>query len=134
MANALTILVVDDEAGLRGLVARSLADEGYRVLEASDGVAALELLFAADSDIRLIISDIRMPRMDGYELADRVVSLPNPPQMLFISGYGQVGVWLPGSVFPKPFSITALVAEVRRLLAPPVAGSLGGARRSRTPA
>ncbi|MGH7497747.1 MAG: response regulator [Gemmatimonadales bacterium] len=128
------ILVVDDEAGLRGLVARSLANEGYRVVEASDGAAALELLQSAGSDVRLIISDIRMPRMDGYELADRVVELPDPPHMVFISGYGQVGVWLPGSVFPKPFSMTALLDEVRRLLVPPKAGSVGGERRRKTPA
>jgi two-component system cell cycle sensor histidine kinase/response regulator CckA len=134
MSKTPTVLVVDDEAGLRGLVARALADEGYHVLEASDGVAALELLEMPHAGIRLIISDIRMPRMDGYELADRITSRPNPPPMLFISGYGQAGVWLPGSVFPKPFSMAALLAEVRRLLLPPKPGTAGSERRRKTPA
>jgi len=133
MTNARLVLVVDDEPGLRGLVARALADEGYRVVEASDGLAALELLQAPDADVRLVISDIRMPRMDGYELADRISGGPNPPPMVFISGYGQTGVWLPGSVFPKPFSMAALLAEVRRLLYPPKPGPSPG-RRRRTPA
>lgn len=133
MSNHPLVLVVDDEAGLRSLVARALADEGYEVLEAPDGLAALELIQAPGSDVRLVISDIRMPRMDGYELADRITSRPNPPPMLFISGYGQAGVWLPGSVFPKPFSMAALLAEVRRLLAPPMPSS-NGERRRKTPA
>jgi CheY-like chemotaxis protein len=54
--------------------------------------------------------------MDGYELADRIGSRPKSPPIVFISGYGQTGVWLPGSVFAKPFSLDALMEEVRRLL------------------
>lgn len=131
MPNAPMVLVVDDEEGLRSLVVRALTEEGYRVLEANDGIAALEVLQDPDCDVRLIISDIRMPRMDGYELADQVVARPNPPPMLFISGYGQAGVWLPGSVFPKPFSMNGLLTEVRRLLVPPKPGS---ERRRKTPA
>lgn len=113
-----TVLVVDDEASLRSLVARRLMQEGYRVLEAGNGVEALELLRASENDVRLVITDIRMPRMDGYELADRIGDRARSPKMLFISGYGQSGVWLPGSVFGKPFSLDALMDEVRALLAP----------------
>jgi CheY-like chemotaxis protein len=118
MPQSPTVLLVDDEASLRSLMARALADAGYQVIEASDGLAALELLETPNAGINLIISDIRMPRMDGYALADRVTARPNAPPMVFISGYGQAGVWLPGSVFPKPFSMNALLAEVRRLLFP----------------
>lgn len=113
-----TVLVVDDEASLRSLVARRLMQEGYRVLEAGNGVEALELLRAPENDVRLVITDIRMPRMDGYELADRIGDRARSPKMLFISGYGQSGVWLPGSVFGKPFSLDALMDEVKTLLAP----------------
>ena len=116
MPQPATVLVVDDEVSLRGLVARRLNQEGYRVLEAGNGVEALELIRAPENDIRLVITDIRMPRMDGYELADRIGERARSPKMLFISGYGQTGVWLPGSVFGKPFSLEALMEEVRSLL------------------
>lgn len=117
MTSPPTVLVVDDESSLRTLVARRLAHDGYQVLEAGNGLEALDLLQAPDADIRLVITDIRMPGMDGYELADRLVDRPKSPPIVFISGYGQSGVWLPGSVFAKPFSMDALMDEVRRLLA-----------------
>ena len=129
MTSPTTVLVVDDESSLRTLVARRLANEGYRVLEAGNGIEALELLQAPDADIRLVITDIRMPRMDGYELADRLVDRPKSPPIVFISGYGQSGVWLPGSVFAKPFSLDALMDEVRRLLAVGKNGPAASARR-----
>lgn len=122
MASPTTVLVVDDESSLRRLVVRRLTNEGYRVLEAGDGIEALALLQTPDADIRLVITDIRMPRMDGYALADRIGERPKSPPIIFISGYGQTGVWLPGSVFAKPFSLDALLEEVRRLLSPVKAG------------
>ena len=131
MPSPATVLVVDDESNLRRLVVRRLTSEGYRVLEAGDGVEALELLQAPDADIRLVITDIRMPRMDGYALADSIGDRPKSPPMIFISGYGQTGVWLPGSVFAKPFSLDALMEEVRRLLSP---GKSASPRRRATPA
>jgi CheY-like chemotaxis protein len=128
-----TVLVVDDEASLRSLVARRLTQEGYRVLEAGNGVEALELIRAPDNDVRLVITDIRMPRMDGYELADRIGERARSPKMLFISGYGQSGVWLPGSVFGKPFSLDALMDEVKSLLAPAKPEPVMPLRRRATP-
>jgi CheY-like chemotaxis protein len=116
MASPVTVLVADDESSLRRLVARRLTNDGYRVVEAGDGIEALALLQAPDTDIRLVITDIRMPRMDGYALADRIGERAKSPPIIFISGYGQTGVWLPGSVFAKPFSLDALMEEVRRLL------------------
>ncbi|HEY8259363.1 MAG TPA: response regulator [Gemmatimonadales bacterium] len=111
-----TLLLVDDESSLRSMISRALTDEGYRVLEAGDGVEALEILSRPGHEVRLIITDIRMPRMDGYELADRLVMRPRPLPMIFISGYGQAGISLPGSIFPKPFSMEDLLGEIRRLL------------------
>jgi CheY-like chemotaxis protein len=128
-----TVLVVDDEASLRSLVARRLIQEGYRVLEAGNGVEALELLRAPENDVRLVITDIRMPRMDGYELADRIGDRARSPKMLFISGYGQSGVWLPGSVFGKPFSLDALMDEVKALLSPASSEPAVPLRRRATP-
>jgi two-component system, cell cycle sensor histidine kinase and response regulator CckA len=133
MLSPMTVLVVDDESSLRSLVARRLASEGYRVLEAGDGVEALEILQSPDTDVRLVITDIRMPRMDGYELADRIGERAKSPPIIFISGYGQTGVWLPGSVFAKPFSLEALIEEASRLLANGKPGPASTPRRRVAP-
>lgn len=115
-----TLLVVDDQSPLRAIISRALMEAGYHVLEADEGEQALELIERPENDVSLVISDIRMPGMDGYELADRLTRRPRPMPMIFISGYGQTGIALPGSIFLKPFSMRELLIEVRRLL--------GGAR------
>jgi CheY-like chemotaxis protein len=112
-----TVLLVDDEPQVRQLIAQSLEQAGYRVLEATGGMEALRLLDSCGADVRLVISDLRMPGLDGYELAERITARPHAPPILFMSGYGQEGVWLPGPLLPKPFQLDALTAEVRRLLA-----------------
>lgn len=68
------ILVVDDESRMRKLVKDFLGREGYQVLEAGDGLEAMEA-FYAEKDIALIILDVMMPKMDGWRLAVRSVSL-----------------------------------------------------------
>jgi two-component system cell cycle sensor histidine kinase/response regulator CckA len=117
MSREATLLVVDDEAQLRSMVARLLTDEGYRVLEAENGLEALRLVEEPQSEIRLVVTDIRMPVMNGYELADRLTTRPVPMPMVFLSGYRQSSIALPGPVFMKPFSVTHLLEEIRRLLA-----------------
>jgi CheY-like chemotaxis protein len=111
-----TVLVVDDEVTLRGNLARRLAQEGYRVLEAGNGREAMQFVDESQNDVRLVITDIRMPVMNGYELADLLTRRPDPMPMIFISGYRQSSIALPGPVFMKPFSTDHLVSEVRRLL------------------
>lgn len=113
MAGA-TLLVVDDEDGLRHIIARNLAFEGYRVLEAADGLQALAI--ASREPVDLVVTDVRMPQMDGYELADRLLRINDSLPIVFISGFDQRGIALPGTIFPKPFSMDALVREIRRLL------------------
>lgn len=113
----LTVLLVDDEAEFRQIIARSLEAEGFRVLEAGDGVEAWRLYEDFGSEIGLVISDVMMPGLGGKELAERIGATANPPPVLFITGYGADGLWLPGPVVPKPFQLAALNAEVRRLLA-----------------
>jgi two-component system, cell cycle sensor histidine kinase and response regulator CckA len=111
-----TVLVVDDEEVLRGNLARRLAKEGYRVLEAGNGREAMQLVDDAQHDIRLVVTDIRMPVMNGYELADRLTMRPDPMPMIFISGYRQSSIALPGPVFMKPFNTDHLLSEIRRLV------------------
>jgi CheY-like chemotaxis protein len=109
-----TVLVVDDDPALRALMVRTLTAKGYRALEASDGIEALEQL-AADPDIELVVTDIVMPRMNGVELAQQLVASART-RLLFVSAFGQQYTELPASLLEKPFSQAALVAEVERLL------------------
>jgi two-component system response regulator AlgR len=86
------LLIVDDEAPARARLRHLLADiaESFphrMVGEAADGVAALEALAAHPADIVLI--DIRMPRMDGIELAQQLAGLPQPPAIVFVTAYDE---------------------------------------------
>jgi len=81
------VLLVDDESDFRDLLALFLKREGFEIDSASDGKEAFEKIQASRPD--LVISDIRMPIWDGYELLKNVTTLVPPPiPMLFVSGYG----------------------------------------------
>jgi two-component system cell cycle sensor histidine kinase/response regulator CckA len=116
-----TLLVVDDEAPHRFMLARLLTGAGYRVLEAENGLEALRLVEDPQTEVSLVIADLRMPVMNGYELAERLTLRPLPLPMIFISGYRQSSIALPGPVFMKPFSTSHLLEEIRRLLDKPSA-------------
>jgi CheY-like chemotaxis protein len=109
-----TVLVVEDDRALRALMVRTLSGKGYRVLEASDGIEALERL-AADPDIELVVTDIVMPRMNGVELAQQLAASARA-RLLFVSAFGEDYTELPGTLLEKPFSQGALIAQVERLL------------------
>jgi len=83
-----TILVVDDDRAFRGLVVEILASEGYRVLEAEDAEGALETL--SDREIDLVLTDQRMPGISGVELARRVRTSANPPEVIVMTAYGTI--------------------------------------------
>ena len=105
-----TILVVEDEDLVRALATRSLAERGYRVIEAREGSEALRQLELHPSGVDLVISDVVMPEMGGRELARRLGTQRPSLPVLFISGYTgedviQRGLLEPGAPFlPKPFS------------------------------
>ncbi len=82
------ILVVDDDQAFRELVVDILASEGYELLEASDAEQALETL--AGRSVDLVISDQRMPGMDGVELTRRIRSGSNPPEVIVMTAYGTI--------------------------------------------
>ena len=118
-----SILVVDDEESITKGVERSLTTEGHQVLCAVNGKEALKII--ASQTIDLVIADILMPEMDGYELILKLRKQPNPPKIIAISGgsYKQDGkellyaakVMKADKVLPKPFdsaSINAAVMEV----------------------
>jgi CheY-like chemotaxis protein len=112
-----TVLVVEDHSELRALMVRTLSEKGYRALEASDGLEALEVL-AADPDIQLVVTDIVMPRMNGVELAERLAASART-RLLFVSAFGEEYTELSAPLLEKPFSPATLLAEVERLLQVP---------------
>jgi CheY-like chemotaxis protein len=117
------VLVVDDEAVLRGLLARTLTDAGFDVLQADNGKTALEAARGSAVPVSLVISDISMPVMDGLELSRRFRTLYPLVPILLISGNPR---WaapeqsaLDGErVLRKPFTATSLLTEVTQMLTP----------------
>jgi hypothetical protein len=110
-----TVLVVDDDAMLRELLERVLVDEGFDVLTAKDGEQALAIAGTLDGQLGLVVTDIRMPGMDGLELAGCLARLKSPPAVLFVSGFS-ADRNIPGPLLTKPFGPTALLEQVGRLL------------------
>jgi two-component system cell cycle sensor histidine kinase/response regulator CckA len=118
-----TILLVEDEEGLRGLNARGLASRGYTVLEAGNGVEALEVLERSGGDVDLVVSDVVMPEMDGPTLL-KEMRLRNPDlKIIFVSGYAEDAFEknLPErgqfAFLAKPFTLKQLVAAVKETMA-----------------
>jgi two-component system, cell cycle sensor histidine kinase and response regulator CckA len=110
-----TILLVEDHDLLRDMTARTLGARGYHVLEASDGSAAMELLVSG-VQVDLVLTDIVMPKMDGYQLAASLrIHCPSIP-ILFMSGYSDNRFQVPGRFLAKPFTADLLTAEVEHLL------------------
>jgi DNA-binding NtrC family response regulator len=119
--SSLSILVVDDETAVRRFAARVLERDGFAVVEAVDGVHALEIIRDQGVSVGAIVSDIVMPRMNGVELMDALsVSHPDLPVIL-MSGYAtaalsEMGIASPCSIVPKPFPAERLLAEVHRCI------------------
>jgi signal transduction histidine kinase len=117
-----TILLVEDEAGVRRLSLTVLETQGYVVLEAASGDIALQVARAETGPIHLVVTDVVMPGMSGRELWDRLRALRPDSRVLFMSGYtddaiARHGVLEPGIAFlQKPFTPFSLAQKVRELL------------------
>jgi two-component system cell cycle sensor histidine kinase/response regulator CckA len=118
-----TILLVEDEEGLRQLNARGLASRGYTVLEAANGVEAIEVLERHQGSIDLVVSDVVMPEMDGPTLLRELRSRIPGLKIIFVSGYAEDAFQkhLPAdgqfAFLAKPFTLKQLVNEVKETLA-----------------
>ena len=114
------ILVVDDESRMRKLVKDFLGREGYQVLEAGDGLEAMEA-FYAEKDIALIILDVMMPKMDGWQTCREIRQSSKVP-IIMLTARGDERDELQGfnlgvdEYISKPFSPKILVARVNALL------------------
>lgn len=117
-----TILVVEDEGGIRALVRKILRRQGYQVLEASGGQEALATLAASTSRVDLLLTDVMMPGMNGVELSRQALASHPDLRVLFVSGYTdesvlEAGQFPAGTAFlQKPFTLGGLLGKVREVL------------------
>lgn len=116
------ILVVEDEASLRRLLTVSLERRKYKVVAAKDGAEALDIFRQHADRIRLVVTDLMMPRMDGFELRRQIAAVAADVKFLFMSGYSEQFIEQqkelpPGCDFlEKPFLPEQLAEKVRGLL------------------
>jgi CheY-like chemotaxis protein len=119
-----TILVVEDEPGIRALVRKILRRERYYVLEAGSAEEALEVASAHQARIDLLLTDVMLPRMNGRALAEALREDRPDMKVIYVSGYTddesvRTGDFPQGSKFlPKPFTLGALTGKVREALEP----------------
>ena len=119
-----TILLVEDEDGLRSLNARGLRSRGYSVIEAANGLEAMEALEEKNGAVDLVVSDVVMPEMDGPTLLKNMRGRNPDLKIIFVSGYAEDAFEksLPENqqfaFLPKPFTLSQLVAAVKETMAP----------------
>jgi len=124
-----TILVVEDEPDVRELAREFLKLSGYTVLEAQNGVEALDLVARHTGPLHLVVSDMVMPRMGGAELAERLRAVRPGIKIVLMSGYTDYSNGAPSqavnqaAMLPKPFSQSSLVEAVRQALEGKQAGN-----------
>ncbi len=117
-----TILLVEDEGNVRHLVRQYLERQGYKILEAEDGAAALQIVDGFQGSIDLLLTDVIMPAMNGRELAAKIAKAFPGVRILYMSGYAENAVGHDGMIdaginlLQKPFSLPALKDRLRELL------------------
>jgi CheY-like chemotaxis protein len=117
-----TVLLVEDEAAVRRIVAEMLSRLGYTILEATDSRSAQRFVMEHEKPIQLLLTDVVMPEVGGPELARRLRTMRTDLKVLFMSGYAdeavvQQGVLEPGSAYlQKPFTLNVLSAKLREVL------------------
>ncbi|MGA7626839.1 MAG: PAS domain S-box protein [Candidatus Acidiferrales bacterium] len=117
-----TVLLVEDEKGVRELAREYLEMTGYSVIEAENGHTALELAAMHVGEIHLLMTDVVMPGISGRELAERVRSIRPGTKVLFMSGYADQAVVSHGildtdsALLQKPFTMAALASKLREIL------------------
>src|SRR6195256_5143340 len=116
-----TVLVVEDEPVVRGIILESLHDEGYRTLEAVDGPSGLQIL-RANERVDLLITDVGLPGMNGRQLADQARETRPGLKILFITGYAESAAIADGFLQPgmemitKPFDLNNLSRQIRAMV------------------
>jgi PAS domain S-box-containing protein len=121
IATGETVLVVEDEPVVRGVITEMLHDQGYRVLEATDGPSGLRML-RLNERIDLLVTDVGLPGMNGRQLADQARETRPGLKILFITGYAEnvaiaKGFLQPGmEMITKPFDLDNLAQRIREMV------------------
>ncbi|MBV9480643.1 MAG: PAS domain S-box protein [Acidobacteria bacterium] len=121
-AGSETVLVVEDEDGVRSLITTLLSTNGYSVLEAANAEEALALCENREQKVELLITDLVLPRMNGRELAEQICSLHPGVRTLFMSGYTDDAAFRDGvlekraAFLQKPFNMETLLRKVQEVL------------------
>jgi CheY-like chemotaxis protein len=122
LPGASTVLLVEDEDGVRRLMHRLLEREGYQLLSARNAEDAGQIAGVYQGEIHLLVTDVVMPGMSGPQLADRLKSQHPSMKVLFVSGYrhdalDQKGLLDPGvQILSKPFASAQFLRQVQMLL------------------
>jgi two-component system cell cycle sensor histidine kinase/response regulator CckA len=116
-----TILLVEDSAALRELTKVILMRDGYNILEAEDGVAAMEVSTRYQGKIHLVLTDVVMPRMRGPQLAEQIVKQRPEIAVVFLSGYTEEAISQSDGIsgftlVEKPYTAEVLLHSIRRAL------------------
>jgi DNA-binding response OmpR family regulator len=110
-----TVLIVEDDAMLRGILAECLAEEGFAVLTVENGEEGLAIASTLDEQLGLVVTDVLLPGIDGLELSSHLACLQPSPPVLFISGI-RAHRDMPAPVLLKPFGPSAFLEKVHRIL------------------
>ena len=118
--STITILLVDDEPGIRGLMRRMLEGQGYQLLEAGNGKDGIEIAAEYEQPIHLVVTDVVMPYSSGFDLVRDLVASHPETKVLYVSGYADDSVAVRGGLkearqafLSKPFTQTELLQKVR---------------------
>ena len=123
-----TILLVEDEEALRRMARTILTQNGYRVLEASNGLEGVSIAKDHQGPIHLLLTDLVMPKLSGMEMVKQLTDLESGMRVLFMSGYSEEmilnwgGGWSSTDFLQKPFTLGALTQKVREVLDRPAEG------------
>jgi DNA-binding NtrC family response regulator len=116
-----TVLVVEDEAGVRDLACAFLQSAGYQVLTAEDGEEALAIAKRLGNSIQAVLTDIVMPKIRGTDLAKRLKKMLPDVKIIYMSGYldvrdTEVGMFIGNHILQKPFTKESLICKVAEAL------------------
>jgi CheY-like chemotaxis protein len=120
-----TVLVAEDETGVRALTREYLESSGYQVLEAQNGAEALEIAAQHPGEIHLLLTDVVMQGISGCKLAENMVKLRPNVKVLYMSGYTDQAIVRHGILaedtvlLQKPFTLNSLSRKLREILDPP---------------
>ena len=117
-----TLLVVEDEPAVRALTSRILREQGYTIIEAANGIEALDIARKHEGEINLLITDVIMPGVSGQDLAEQIRASRPDIKTLFVSGYTDNAIAHQGildadvAFLQKPFTVQSLCRKVRAVL------------------